>query len=365
MCSIVGGRLDIRRAFSLQQHQIPSPNIIHHLRGGEIDIDININDNVPIDTTMTTEEEKICIIGSGNWGSAIATVIGRNAARLPFCNDRVNMWVFEEQVTVPGSPNNVTANLSDVINTHHENVKYLPGVKLPSNVYAIPDLKEACTNATLLVFVLPHQFLPRLLPTIRENVHPTRCRGVSLIKGLDFDKETKLPVLISKSIERAMGGGFRCGVLMGANIADEVARQDMCESTLACNFNGDRMNEKTRLIFDEPPTFRVSRIGDVAGAEAFGALKNIVALGAGFVDGLGLGGNTKAALLRVGLLGESIPCHICLNIQSISFSYCPRSYCFNRDGKILFDLLPRSSTKYHIRELWYRRSNYNMLRRTQ
>merc|ERR1719247_4066537 len=87
-------------------------------------------------------------------------------------------------------------------------------------------------------------------------------------------------------------------VLMGANVANEVAKGDFAEATIGCTSmeNG----AKWVKVFNRKD-FACSAVEDVAGAELCGALKNVVALGAGFCDGLGYGGNTKAAIIRIGL----------------------------------------------------------------
>ena len=98
-------------------------------------------------------------------------------------------------------------------------------------------------------------------------------------------------------IKDAMNG-MDVSVLMGANVANEVARDDFCESTVGY---ADKANGEVFQRLLDCKTFRVGSINDVAGVELCGALKNVVALGAGFCDGLGFGGNTKAAIIRIGL----------------------------------------------------------------
>jgi len=232
---------------------------------------------------------RICIVGSGNWGSAISRLVGANAAANPdLFHPTVNMWVFEE--TVDGK------KLTEIINTTHENVKYLPGRKLPENVVAVPDIVEAASGADVLIFVIPHQFMERALSPLKGKLKEGTV-GISLIKGFMIVPGGGIK-LMSESITGLLG--IPVGVLMGANLAGEVAADQFCETTIA--FNGSKeIGSMFKRAF-QTDNFRVSVVRDVHGTEMCGALKNIVACGAGFVDGLKLGDNTKAALIRLGLM---------------------------------------------------------------
>jgi len=126
---------------------------------------------------MSPQPRKVTVVGSGNWGCAIAKVIAQNTSRLPQFHDTVSMWMFEEQVEHRG----VKRKLSEVFNESKENIKYLPGIQLPQNVVAEPDVKMAVADADILVWVLPHQFVPR---TVQNMGTPKPgAMSVSLIKG--------------------------------------------------------------------------------------------------------------------------------------------------------------------------------------
>ncbi|KAL7976736.1 hypothetical protein Chor_008685 [Crotalus horridus] len=229
---------------------------------------------------------KVCIVGSGNWGSAVAKIIGNNVKTMQKFASTVKMWVFEE--TINGR------KLTDIINNDHENVKYLPGYKLPENVVAVPNLTEAVKDADLLVFVIPHQFIYKICDAIAGHV-TKQAVGITLIKGIDEGPEGLR--LISDVIRAKMG--IDISVLMGANIANEVAAEKFCETTI-----GSKILENG-LLFKEllqTPNFRITVVDDADTVEICGALKNIVAVGAGFCDGLRCGDNTKAAVIRLGLM---------------------------------------------------------------
>ncbi|KAL1500934.1 hypothetical protein ABEB36_006350 [Hypothenemus hampei] len=234
-----------------------------------------------------TNPKQVCIVGSGNWGSAIAKIVGGNAVRSKNFVDRVTMYVYEEMVN--------GKKLTEIINETHENVKYLPGHKLPENVVAVPDVLEAAKDADILIFVVPHQFIRTLCSTLLGKIKSTAI-ALSLIKGFDRAEGGGID-LISHIITRNLK--IPCSVLMGANLASEVADEMFCETTIGCK---DATAGPLLRDIIQTNYFRVVVVDDEDTVEVCGALKNIVACGAGFVDGLGLGDNTKAAVIRLGLM---------------------------------------------------------------
>ncbi|KAG4912330.1 hypothetical protein JHK82_052912 [Glycine max] len=230
---------------------------------------------------------KVTVVGSGNWGSVAAKLIASNTIRLASFHDEVRMWVFEEKL--PSGE-----KLTDVINKTNENVKYLPGIKLGKNVVADPELENAVKDANMLVFVTPHQFMEGICKRLAGKIR-SDTEGISLIKGMEVKKEG--PTMISTLITKQLG--INCSVLMGANIANEIALEKFSEATVG--YNQNKLAAERWVELFNTPYFNVTAVEDVEGVELCGTLKNVVAIAAGFVDGLEMGNNTKAAIMRIGL----------------------------------------------------------------
>eukprot|EP00866_Antonospora_locustae_P000591 jgi/Antlo1/591/2336 len=219
--------------------------------------------------------KKVCVIGAGNWGTTIAILIANNVK-----SEKVVLWCYEEDID--------GRNLTEIINSDRLNPKYLPGTKIPENVFATADL-NAVNECNVAVFALPHQFLKAVCKNfnLRKDVV-----ALSLTKGFVDDECTLASEFISKHF------GVNCNVLMGANIASEISRGILAESTLGCTDSSHCSVLKPLFHCD---VFRIRTSSNVVGIEICGALKNVVAVAYGIVCGLECGENTRAAILRVGI----------------------------------------------------------------
>jgi glycerol-3-phosphate dehydrogenase (NAD(P)+) len=215
----------------------------------------------------------VAVVGAGSWGTALAVHLGR-------VGHEVRLWARDPA-------------LVDDMASQRANVEYLPGIALPDSVSVTHDMRAALRDAELVVSAIPSHGCRDVLRSAAPHVAP-RAVIVSATKGLETDTMLRM----SQVIAQETGGRHPVVVLSGPSFAVEVARQ-LPTAVLAASESAAAIE----LVQQEfrGPTFRLYGSDDVIGVEIGAALKNIIAIAAGVVEGLGLGHNALAALITRGL----------------------------------------------------------------
>jgi glycerol-3-phosphate dehydrogenase (NAD(P)+) len=215
----------------------------------------------------------ITVLGAGSWGTALSVHLGR-------IGHDVRLWARD-------------ATLVSDMNARRANAVYLPDVTLPSSVSVTHDLAAALSSSQIVVTALPSHGCRAV---VRSAV-PRMTRGaviVSAAKGLETDSLSRM----SQVVAEEAGAGHAVVVLSGPSFAIEVAQQ-LPTAVLAASTDAAAL-EIVQAEF-RGPTFRLYASADVVGVEIGGSMKNIIAIAAGVVEGLGLGHNALAALITRGL----------------------------------------------------------------
>jgi glycerol-3-phosphate dehydrogenase (NAD(P)+) len=214
------------------------------------------------------------VIGAGSWGTTVAALVAANAPAI--------LWARRP-------------DLATCISETHENADYLPGVRLPDGLRATASIEEACRDADVIVLGVPSHGLREVLTQARACIG-ARVPVISLSKGIEQGTLRRMTEVVADVLD---DHDPTCiGVLTGPNLAKEVAAGQPTASVVAVA-DGSVAEQLQQLFWS--PAFRVYTNPDVIGCEMAGALKNVLAIGAGIADGLGYGDNTKAALMTRGL----------------------------------------------------------------
>lgn len=213
---------------------------------------------------------RISILGDGGWGTALALLLIEKG------ND-VYLWSnFPEY--------------AGVLRERRENIKFLPGIKIPGQIRIGSDLEEAVDTGGLIILAIPSKYMRSVCKRIKIK---DRKSFVSVAKGLEIGSLKRMSELIKEEIPNC-----RVTVLSGPSHAEEVAGRAPTALVAASEDIKDAEDVQKVFMNDR---FRVYTTTDIAGVELGGALKNVIAIAVGICDGLGLGDNAKAALMTRGL----------------------------------------------------------------
>jgi len=213
----------------------------------------------------------VAVLGAGSWGTALAAHLGRRA-------HAVRLWARDP-------------DLARHIREHGSNPRYLPGVSL-EGVSATSDLAEAVRDAEMVAVVVPSEFCRATYRALRAHLGPAAVL-VSATKGLEIDSRRRMSEVALEEVP-----GHPLAVLSGPSFAVEVAHGQPTTVVVA---SAELAVAEAVQRAVSSGVFRAYSSDDVTGVELGGALKNVIAIAAGIVDGLGYGHNTVAALITRGL----------------------------------------------------------------
>lgn len=226
---------------------------------------------------MKTGNDAITVLGGGSFGTTLAVMMAEKGVE-------VTQWVRDPK-------------LASLMRDRRENAKYLPGVKLPLNLWITDNLGEAATRNKVLLAVVPSQAMRALMRDLAPSLKGRDSVVVSLAKGLEF-KENGDVVRMSEVLEQELPKTVKVVAMSGPNLSHEIIAKNPSATVIASRHR-EALAEVKRLV--EVPWFKVLPASDVAGVELGGVLKNIVAIAAGMSDGLGFGRNTKSAIITLGV----------------------------------------------------------------
>lgn len=217
---------------------------------------------------------RIAVLGAGSWGTALSLLLARKG-------NEVKLWVWDPSQAAE-------------MEKAGENPKFLPGFPFPSNLTFTTSMPEAVEGAESVIFVVVSEGIVEAAKSLKKCL-PHGIPIISGTKGLD----STTGLTVSQTLERLLPKNANPIVaISGPNLALEVAKGIPTATVAACPDQSLARYAQNLLMC---PTLRVYTNSDIIGVELAGALKNVIAIGAGVCDGLGFGDNTKAALLTRGL----------------------------------------------------------------